>query len=593
MGNRTELDEMGKRILDASRTDLYLSMRFLGPALHSLGFIMDLSTTTVGTDAAYIRFNPNHLFQLYVNRPRLLNRTYLHMLLHCIFRHMFTAKNREDRELWDLSCDIAVGSIIDSMDYRAVSELTPEFRQRVYDRLQEEISVLTAERIYQYFLERKRNYLEELQLSAAFALDDHSFWERMEDEEDGGADGDSGRNDDENPENRGPDDDDDQKPRDGEDEEPSSPRKKKKENPSGSGQDNEKEPPGPQKEDEKNPSGPRGKDDGDEERDKHRDQDSGNDQKDRPPRGRRRQKRIPRIRSAGDLEGEWEETSKRMEAEILASGKEASDERGSLDRILSITNRRRTDYREFLRKFAVLREVTTVDPDSFDYGFYNYGLEMYGNMPLIEENEYREMNRLRTLVIAIDTSASCQDVLVQKFLNETAAVLRNIGQFFQTSTVYIVECDEHVQNEIVVHGPDDLEKYASGFHIRGGFGTDFRPVFAWVEEKRRAGEIEDMEALMYFTDGMGVYPGKPTDYDTAFVFFNDELLDDTKVPDWAVRLYIDGEKLTKSAGRNGADLLTKSAGRNGEDLLTKSAGRNGADLLTKSAGRSEEDYPQT
>ena len=183
MGNRVKLDEMGKRILDASRTELYLSMRFLGPALHSLGFIMDLSTTTVGTDAAYIRFNPNYMFRLYVDRPRLLNRTYLHILLHCVFRHMFTAKEKEDQELWDLASDIAVDYILDSMDYSAVAELTPEFRRRVYDRLEAEIRVLTAERIYQYFIERKRNYLEELQLRAAFAMCDHSFWERMEEEE--------------------------------------------------------------------------------------------------------------------------------------------------------------------------------------------------------------------------------------------------------------------------------------------------------------------------------------------------------------------------------------------------------------------------
>ncbi|MBE5998242.1 MAG: hypothetical protein E7237_01285, partial [Sarcina sp.] len=183
MGNRVELDEMGKRILDTSRTELYLSMRFLGPALHSLGFIMDLSTTSVGTDAAYIRFNPNYLFSLYVDRPRLLNRTYLHMLLHCVFRHMFTAREKADRELWDLACDISVGSILDSMEYGAVAELTSEYRQRVYDRLLEDLHVLTAERIYQYFLERKRNYLEELQLRAAFALCDHSFWERMEEED--------------------------------------------------------------------------------------------------------------------------------------------------------------------------------------------------------------------------------------------------------------------------------------------------------------------------------------------------------------------------------------------------------------------------
>ena len=570
MGNRVELDEMGKRILDASRTDLYLSMRFLGPALHSLGFIMDLSTTTVGTDAAYIRFNPNHLFRLYVDRPRRLNRTYLHMILHCVFRHMFTARKKEDRELWDLSCDIAVTSIIDSMDYRAVAELTPEFRQRVYDRLQEEIHVLTAERIYQYFLERKRNYMEELQLAAAFALDDHSFWERMEDEEN--RDPEDGSKSDQDPDDEKKQDRDpgtdspdekgaDQKtPGDNEEKKDSESTSPDSRDPSGQDRD-----PGREKSGQDSPSGRNKKDSpngkkkdrgvdppdrdgkGDGKNRRNSDRDPGN----RDAGGRRQNRRLPRLKSAEELEGDWKETSRRMEAEILASGKEASDERGSLDRILSISNRRRTDYREFLRKFAILREVTTIDPDSFDYGFYHYGLEMYGNMPLIEENEYREMNNLRTLVIAIDTSASCQDVLVQRFLNETASVLRSIGQFFATSSVYIVECDEHVQQEILLHGPDDLEKYASAFHVKGGFGTDFRPVFAWVEEKRRTGEIGDMQALMYFTDGMGVYPEKPTDYDTAFVFFNDEEMDDTKVPDWAVRLYIDGEKIKARTHRYG------------------------------------------
>ena len=438
------------------------------------------------------------------------------MLLHCVFRHMFTAKKKEDLELWDLSCDIAVSSIIDSMDYRAVTELTPEFRQHVYDRLQEEIHVLTAERIYQYFLERKRNYLEELQLAAAFAMDDHSFWERMEDEDDRDKD----RGEDDHKDRGAPPDKGDDKDPDGQDQRDKG---------------DDKDPDGQDQRDKEDDSPPdrSGKDDK-QKRDPH-----GN----RPPRREGQQKRLPRLKSVEDLENDWKETSKRMEAELLASGKEASEERGSLDRILSISNRRRTDYREFLRKFAVLREVATVDPDSFDYGFYNYGLEVYGNMPLIEENEYRELNRLRTLVIAIDTSASCQDILVQKFLNETAAVLRNIGQFFKTSTVYIIECDEHVQNELLIREPGDLEKYASEFHVKGGFGTDFRPVFAWVDQKRSRGEIEDMEALMYFTDGMGLYPEKPTDYDTAFVFFNDEEMDDTKVPDWAVRLYIDGEKV--------------------------------------------------
>ena len=542
MGNRVELDEMGKRILDASRTELYLSMRFLGPALHSLGWIMDLSTAFVGTDAAMIRFNPNYLFQLYVNRPRFLNRTYLHMILHCVFRHMFTAREKEDRELWDLASDIAVDAIIDSMEYRAVAELTPEYRQKWYSRLEEEIHVLTAERIYQYFIERKRNYLEEMQLAQIFAYDDHSFWERMEDEEENPS-GENFRQKDSDNSPSGNTDSKNDSENDSENDagpgndDPDS----KKDSQTGNKENNKEE--NKEKNSERNarrqrPSGRQ--DEGGNKDSDRRNGDEKNGEKNT------HEKSVRKLKKIENLNRQWKETSERMEAELLASGKEASQDRGSLDRILSISNRRRTDYREFLRKFAILREVTTIDPDSFDYGFYNYGLEVYGNMPLIEENEYREMNRIRTLVIAIDTSASCQEILVQRFLNETAAVLRNIGQFFSSSEVHIIECDEHVQDEIVVRDISDLEKYAESFHVKGGFGTDFRPVFSYIEEKRRTGEIRDMEALMYFTDGMGIYPEKPTDYDTAFVFFNDEELDDSKVPDWAMKLYIRGEKLVSS-----------------------------------------------
>ena len=543
MGNRVELDEMGKRILDASRTELYLSMRFLGPALHSLGWIMDLSTAFVGTDAAMIRFNPNYLFQLYVNRPRFLNRTYLHMILHCVFRHMFTAREKEDRELWDLASDIAVDAIIDSMEYRAVAELTPEYRQKWYSRLEEEIHVLTAERIYQYFIERKRNYLEEMQLAQIFAYDDHSFWERMEDEEENPSGENSRQKDSDNSPSGNTDSKNDSENDSENDSGPGNDDPdSKKDSQTGNKENNKEE--NKEKNSERNarrqrPSGRQ--DEGGNKDSDRRNGDEKNGEKNT------HEKSVRKLKKIENLNRQWKETSERMEAELLASGKEASQDRGSLDRILSISNRRRTDYREFLRKFAILREVTTIDPDSFDYGFYNYGLEVYGNMPLIEENEYREMNRIRTLVIAIDTSASCQEVLVQRFLNETAAVLRSIGQFFSSSEVHIIECDEHVQDEIVVRDISDLEKYAESFHVKGGFGTDFRPVFSYIEEKRRTGEIRDMEALMYFTDGMGIYPEKPTDYDTAFVFFNDEELDDSKVPDWAMKLYIRGEKLVSSS----------------------------------------------
>ena len=162
-------------------------------------------------------------------------------------------------------------------------------------------------------------------------------------------------------------------------------------------------------------------------------------------------------------------------------------------------------------------------------------------MPLIEENEFREIRKVDSLVIAIDTSASCQKVLVQQFLNETADLLSGIGSFFKKTQIHLIECDDRVQNDRVIHDIGELQHYAQEFEVRGGFGTDFRPVFNHIEDLRARGELENLRGLMYFTDGFGEYPKKPTDYETAFVFWKDEELDDTGVPDWAIKLFLTPE----------------------------------------------------
>ena len=51
---------------------------------------------------------------------------------------------------------------------------------------------------------------------------------------------------------------------------------------------------------------------------------------------------------------------------------EESQQAGDLIGQVQVENRDRYDYREFLRKFSVLREEVSVDPDSFDYIFYSY-----------------------------------------------------------------------------------------------------------------------------------------------------------------------------------------------------------------------------
>lgn len=50
-------------------------------------------------------------------------------------------------------------------------------------------------------------------------------------------------------------------------------------------------------------------------------------------------------------------------------------------------------------------------------------------------------------------------------------------------------------------------------------------------------EFSDLKALIYFTDGDGIYPEKKPDYETAFVFVKkSEKMD--RVPGWAKKLLV-------------------------------------------------------
>ena len=118
----------------------------------------------------------------------------------------------------------------------------------------------------------------------------------------------------------------------------------------------------------------------------------------------------------------WEDLRNKMQTEMETFSKEASKGSKSLMDQLNVENRQKYDYREFLRKFAVLKEEMKVDMDTFDYIFYNYGMNLYGNMPLIEPLETKEEQKVEDFVIVIDTSMSCQGDLVKRFLEETYSV---------------------------------------------------------------------------------------------------------------------------------------------------------------------------
>lgn len=197
----------------------------------------------------------------------------------------------------------------------------------------------------------------------------------------------------------------------------------------------------------------------------------------------------------------------------------------------------RYDYRRFLEKFTVSREELLLDDESFDAAFYYYGMERYGNLPLIEPLEYKEVNRLEELVIAIDTSGSCSKELVQRFLGETYKILSSREHFFQKMNVYVIQCDCCIQSVAVIHSREEWEACAEHITIQGRGGTDFRPVFRLIQKEREKKQLQHLKALLYFTDGDGIYPREKPGYETAFVFVKDT---DSKkfVPKWAQTLIL-------------------------------------------------------
>lgn len=210
--------------------------------------------------------------------------------------------------------------------------------------------------------------------------------------------------------------------------------------------------------------------------------------------------------------------------------------------------RSRRDYRDFLRKFAALQEELRCDPEEFDLTYYTYGLKMYGNMPLIEPVESREVMRIREFVIVVDTSYSTSGELVRRFLRETLGILSQKDSFLSRSEIRVIQCDDQVRTDTVIQNEQDLHRFLRSFDqefaLVGGGGTDFRPAFAYVDELRKSGEMRDVAGLLYFTDGKGIYPARRPDYKCAFLFLTD--YDDMAVPPWAMRFRLEPEELEDS-----------------------------------------------
>lgn len=119
---------------------------------------------------------------------------------------------------------------------------------------------------------------------------------------------------------------------------------------------------------------------------------------------------------------------------------------------------------------------------------------------LIQRDIYapqRSGNGCGDVVVAVDTSGS----IGQRELDVFFAEMRGILEDVRPNRLHLVWCDA------MVHHVDELDQSSDlgGLKPHGGGGTDFRPVFNWIEEK----DLKP-DALVYLTDGYGTFATAPT-----------------------------------------------------------------------------------
>ena len=257
------------------------------------------------------------------------------------------------------------------------------------------------------------------------------------------------------------------------------------------------------------------------------------------------------IRRGGEeTGGKWRSISQGVQHDMEMHEKNQALEPGSLTKIFHLQYRKESTYTEFLKRFAKLTEDMHISSDEFDYIYYMYGLQLYGNVPLIEPLEYRETDRIRDFVIAIDTSGSCQDHVVQGFLQKTWDVMKNSGIFTGDLNLHIIQADAQVQRDDVIRSQEDFDLYMKDVEIKGSGGTDFRPVFQHVDELQRSGQFTHLQGLIYFTDGYGLFPQERPEYPTAFVFIRDQW-EIPKVPAWAYQIVLNDTQFAGEEKRGG------------------------------------------
>ena len=524
---RENEDALGRDIIDECRVQLMLKFRFLDRAL----WRMDAEPVRAGgryplaTDAERVAYDPPRVIARFQESFEESVRDYLHLVLHCVFRHPLT-ECPDDRDAWSLACDIVVESAAMDLAGTRFESAEDPARRAALGEISLGAGGLAPGAVLglvkglmktpdgEHFRSVSPSALAEWR--ALFERDDHGAWLAF-----------AGKSDESS---------EDSYEEVSEGDEPAPPASLKPE--TGEPEPDE----GALEEGSEETTGEKGAEEASDEAEDAGDE-SAADMPDEVEREQaEKSDEIERRRN------EWDDISKEIEMNLETFSKEWGDEAGSFMATLAIANRPTYDYTRFLERFMTMSEELQISRDEYDYIYYSYGMELYGNMPLLEPLEYQETERVRSFAIVVDTSESVKGPLVRRFLAHTFSLLASARTFARDVDIHVIQCDARVQADTRITNLREVDALTESFVVRGFGGTDFRPAFAYVESLRARGELPDMKGLIYFTDGLGQFPEKPPDYDAAFVFVDDGITELPPVPPWAMRIVIDESSLERLGG---------------------------------------------
>ena len=570
---------VARKVLDLTKATLLADNHFLAPAVGRLEVLEAIGLARpLATDGYALYLDANQMLDDFSRKGTVSAHDLMHSVAHCIFLHPYVSHTVE-RTLWNIACDIAAERVSLEVLGPRDGARGRKIQSTIADLERQLGCKATAEKIYGRLRAGKwARMLDEW--AKLFAADDHEPWWQVNVEDPVPTAGTNGTGSSSNtqkaPEQpkssdsqtQEPDKESDEaehEPDDGDPSDGTDEGDSKRES-EGNGSDeaddvesNGREPDGDNSDD--------AKDEGDSKRES---EGNGSDESEcepdgNNPNGAHNTENVQQ-RSQGSEPGsseesyrslqagmafrwvnlpsreqqvsEWRDVASALAVNLQTYAKARGETLSGLVDELEQASHEPVDYSEFLRQFAVPGEVMRLSDDEFDYVYYTYGIDLYGNVPLIEPLEYREEKRVREFVIAIDTSGSVQGEIVRDFVNATFDILKSTESFHSKVHVRILQCDTKVRSEDVITSLDELRDWGRSMKLLGGGGTDFRPVFRHVDALIEAGEFSNMVGLVYFTDGWGEYPDYMPAYRTAFAFYDDDFRPDT-VPPWAIQVVLD------------------------------------------------------